>query len=630
MQCSKCGATVRSGMVECPQCGAPVSSASSTPQYRPGGSANVQAGYIPGGGLPKQTEENEPEQQPQRPLGSLQRRLQRSQMSMPNDYDDEDDDPRSARPPSRGSDRSPRSRPIDGPRGGQARPPRPPSGDGYGERGQRSRPATRPPRDDDARYGSRGPSSRGRVSRDAYDDESRGVPSYSGGNRWDDEPRDLPAQRGGGGRDRYRPPEDSMEMSAEMSIEAPAYLPARRPTSSRRGSRPVDGRRDAWDDYGDPMDDPRAPISGAPGRRPSQGVGPGRRGSNGYDASRDGRPATRRPADSYAGYTEGEMSAPGYTDYGDSYGGYPDARRDDIRSGGRDPRGRGGNYAPPRGRGEYTDFGVPAAGWGEPSGYTGEYSGFGDSAWQPALPASAPPGAAGNSRVTGRGGGSQQAPKAKRKRGVASTLFWMFTMLVMAAGLGVEVGPQIYHFAQRRGLVAGGSGGQAATTCGAEATPSASLNPPAGSTGFATTAYTLAYPSGWQKNAQSGSSQGQCDVVFAFSQPGGAAKLTVEQAGAFAPLTDAQVIAAEAQSAQAQGSLSEITSAATTQTIGGEVWQRHEYQVTLKDGTKLHLALLAGHHKGAGFAIILLSSDSGFATDDTTSFEPVLKSFQFV
>ncbi len=314
------------------------------------------------------------------------------------------------------------------------------------------------------------------------------------------------------------------------------------------------------------------------------------------------------------------MSAPGYTDYGDSYGGHPDARR-------------GGSYAPPRGRGEYTDFGAPAAaaGWGESSGYTGEYSGFGDSAWQPAQPASPPPGPAGKSRATGRGGRSQQAPKAKRKRGLASTIFWVFTLLVMAAGLGVELGPQIYHFAQRRGLVAGSATGQTVTTCGAEATPSASLNPPAGSTSFATTTYTLAYPSGWQKTTQSGSSQGQCDVVFAFSQPGGAATLHVEQAGAFAPLTDAQVIAAEAQSAQAQGSsFSEITSAASTQTVGGEVWQRHEYQVTTKSGTKLHLALLAGHHKGAGFAIILLSSDSGFSSDDTTSFEPVLKSFQFV
>lgn len=327
------------------------------------------------------------------------------------------------------------------------------------------------------------------------------------------------------------------------------------------------------------------------------------------------------------------MSAPGYTDYGESFGGYQGGRRDEGRSSGRDQRGRGGNYAPPRGREEYTDFGAPAAtaGWGEPGGYTGEYSGFGDSAWQPALPASPPAGAAGKSRVTGRGGNPQQAPKAKRKRGLAGTIFWMFTLLVMAAGLGVELGPQVYHFAQRRGLVAGGSAAQTSTTCGAEATPSAALKPPAGSTIFATTTYTLAYPTGWQKNAQSGSSQGQCDVVFAFSQSGSAAKLNVEQAGAFASLSDTQVIAAEAQSAQAQGSsFSEITSAASTQSIGGEVWQRHEYQVTLKDGTKLHLALLAGHHKGAGYAIILLSNDSSFASDDTTSFEPVLKSFQFV
>lgn len=607
MQCSKCGASVRSGMVECPQCGAPVSDGGSTPQYRPGG--NAAPGYVPGGGLPKQPEESEAAQPPQRPLGSLQRRLQRSQASMPNDYDDDEDDgddPWNARPSGRGGERAPHGRPIDGPRGGQARQGRLSSGDNYGERGQRSRPSTRPPRDDGSRNGSRGPTPRGRGAHGGYDDESREVPAYSGGSRWDDESRNLPAQRGG--RDRYHPSDDSMEMSAEMSVETPAYPPARRPTP-HRGSQPGNGRRDEWGDAG---------------RRPSQGADAGHRRFDQYD-DRDDRRSPRRPQDSYAGngYTDGDMSAPGYTDFGAAYGG---------RSAGRDQRGRG-SYPPPRGRGEYTDFGAPAAndGWGNPSGYTGEYSGFGDSAWQPAQPAAPVKGGVGKSRVTGRGGSSQQAPKAKRKRGLVGTIFWMFTLLVMAAGLGVELGPQIYHFAQRRGLVAGGSAGQTTTTCGAEATPGASPTPPAGSTAFATTTYSLVYPASWQKNAQSGSSQGQCDVVFAFSQPNSAAKLNVEQAGAFASLTDAQVIAAEAQSAKAQGSsFSEITSAASTQTIGGEVWQRHEYQVTTKDGAKLHLALLAGHHKGAGFAIILLSSDAGFAGDDTNSFEPVLKSFQFV
>jgi hypothetical protein len=167
--------------------------------------------------------------------------------------------------------------------------------------------------------------------------------------------------------------------------------------------------------------------------------------------------------------------------------------------------------------------------------------------------------------------------------------------------------------------------------CATETTPSAQTKPPTGSTAFATTAYTLTYPTSWQKNSQSGSSQGQCDIVYLFAQPNGAAKLNVEEAGVFAPLSDQQVIQAEAQSAQQQGStFTEITSAATTQSIGGEVWQRREYQATTKDGVKLHLALLAGHHKGAGFAIVLLSSDAGFASDDTTTFEPTLHSFQFV
>ncbi|MGH2501930.1 MAG: hypothetical protein ACRDID_05355, partial [Ktedonobacterales bacterium] len=112
--------------------------------------------------------------------------------------------------------------------------------------------------------------------------------------------------------------------------------------------------------------------------------------------------------------------------------------------------------------------------------------------------------------------------------------------------------------------------------------------------------------------------------------PNGGARFNFEQAGAFAPLTDLQVIQAEARTAQQGGStLTEITSAATTQSVGGEVWQRREYQVSTKSGVKLHLALLAGHHKGAGFAIVMLDSDTGFASDDTTIFEPILRTVKF-
>ncbi len=324
------------------------------------------------------------------------------------------------------------------------------------------------------------------------------------------------------------------------------------------------------------------------------------------------------------------MGAQGYQGYDDRY---------DDRPAGRGSRGRGAGYAAPYGgddeyasREDWAASGARSAAYpsytGDPYGQGGRERGFESSAetWQP-IGAS---GRAGGSAAQARSRRGAPQPARKRKGGGLRIVIGLLVMLAIVAGVGVEFGPTVYHKLLSRG--GGGSAPQtSSTTCATEVTPSAQAKPPTGLTAFASTAYTLTYPTGWQKNTQSGASQGQCDVVFLFSQPNGAAKVNVEEAGAFAPLSDVQVIQAEAQSAQQQGStFTEITSAATTQSIGGEVWQRREYQVTAKSGVKLHLALLAGHHKGAGFAIVLLSSDAGFASDDTTTFEPLLHSFQFV
>jgi hypothetical protein len=333
------------------------------------------------------------------------------------------------------------------------------------------------------------------------------------------------------------------------------------------------------------------------------------------------------------------MDAQGYQRYDDRYGAYErPGYGDDL------PPGRGGA----RGRGpaaygrddEYAsreEWATPGGGRGapypsyqdDPYDQGGRDDGFESSMeiWQPVGVSGRAGGSASQSRSR-RGGAAQ--PVKRRKGGGLRTVFGLLLILALVAVLGVEFGPKVYHKLLARG---GGvtSPQTSAVACATETTPSAQTKPPTGSTAFATTAYTLTYPSSWQKTSQSGASQSQCDVVYVFSQPNGAAKVNVEQAGAFTPLSDQQVIQAETQSAQQQGStFTEITSAATTQSIGGEVWQRREYQVSTKGGVKLHLALLAGHHKSAGFAIVLLSSDAGFASDDTTTFEPVLHSFQFV
>jgi hypothetical protein len=442
-------------------------------------------------------------------------------------------------------------------------------------------------------------------------DESREQPAW-------DESREAPAQRRTSGPNRRRPM-GARDESAEMSAEGPAYGPPPRSTPRRR-SRPVDGSRGDPDDYTNPLDDPRSPLRGSQGRRPSQHGSGGRAGrASGPGGYGQGG----------ASYSEAEMRAQGYYNndderYGDSraYPGYRDGYSEEA------PAARGGS----RGRGypDRYDRDEGDSYYGEAYGYGQGGRGFDESveAWQPM---GAPRRAGAQERT--RGGGARVATKAKRgSGGVLRLVFGLLLLLGLVAALGVKFGPKLYDKYIAHTTPGGSGPTQSSITCASQATPSATIKPASGYSAFGTTAYALTYPTGWQTKSQSSVAQNQCDVDFLFAQPnGGAASFNVEEAGAFTALSDQQIIQAEAQSAQQQGStLVEITSAATTQQVGGEVWQRREYQVTPKSGVKLHLALLATHHKGAGFAIIMISSDTGFASDDTTTFEKMLTSFQFV
>ena len=72
----------------------------------------------------------------------------------------------------------------------------------------------------------------------------------------------------------------------------------------------------------------------------------------------------------------------------------------------------------------------------------------------------------------------------------------------------------------------------------------------------------------------------------------------------------------------------ENTSAAQTQTIGGETWQRREYDVSDK-GVTLHMVILACHHQGRAYVIVLVSKNTTFNQDDSGIFQPMLKTFTF-
>lgn len=548
----------------------------------------------------------------ERQLGSLQRRLQRSQNSGAHEDDDQGIDPWSPSRGGQGGERARRSRPLDEPDGphrgsGSRRPVE--DDDGYGAPARRSRSSGGA----SGRGGGRTTASgRLRGGRDGYADDtndSREAPAYSPYPAYD--------------------PDESREYSAyDASAEGPAYGQPRgreagsRHSTPRRRSTPSGAQRDEWNDYTNPLDDPRSPLRG------SRGASQGRRPSQG------GRGGQRYPVDDYPGYTKGEMDARGYPQRRGSRDGYGDGRYPNDAPARSGPRGWEAEHDPAYGGDDYAS----REGWAVPGDYSAPYTAYppsmgqrggfdqGSEMWS-AVSAPARP-----RRTSGKG---DVKPPAKRKGGALKVAFSLIGTLALIGVLGVEFGPKIYH------LVLSRSGGivpaTTSVTCATETTPAptattaAKAKSASSGTPFATTAYSLTYPAGWQKSSQSGTSGGQCDVVYLFAKPGGGARFNIEEAGAFSSLTDLQVIQAEAQTALTGGStLTEITSAATTQTIGGDVWQRREYQATTKSGVKLHLALLAGHHKGAGFAIVMLDSDTGFAADDTTIFEPILRSVTFV
>ncbi|HEU0026248.1 MAG TPA: hypothetical protein VFQ25_03960 [Ktedonobacterales bacterium] len=602
-----------------------------------------QQSYIPGGGsgaapvggdppAPPSAPEGEASGQ-RRPLGSLGRRLQqRSSASVPPDGSSDMDD---EYPPQR----TPRSR-----------PPR----EDYEPRGGYGAP------DDRGRRPSR-PSTGGRRRGRSYDDDYSRSDDRTPNDYDDDPPDEAPGwgdERGSRARSRgerrARPDDESEEMIARRG--RPRSGPAH-----RRGA--PDQEIPPWDGRANPLDDPRAPPEL---RGPSRG-GSSRRPGPPPGASRGGRPSDydggqRRGSDRYGppGYTDEGPAAPfddGVADgYSEEYEARP--RRSDDRgapAGGRGSRatpsrsGRGGyggpdEYGPPGGRGrgparpahDPYDAGGYGASYEEPSGYTD----FG-AAYPPARGGQmglAPRDAFEESSAWAPGGGlaggrgaSASKPPAKRKNGVLGIASRLLSVVVFVVALVVFAGPKVAPMLGRYLPFLGGSA-QPTPPAFATYTPGPTPTNPPNYRLFSspTKGYAMAYPSSWGTATVSGEGS-QADSVDKFTQGSGPAVMTLERAPAFDSATDIQLIQAEVQGAQAQGAtLTEITTAATTVGVGGEVWQRHEYKVTTKNGAKLHIAVLASHHLGKGYVIALISSDTAFAKDDMATFEPMLRTFRFI
>lgn len=140
--------------------------------------------------------------------------------------------------------------------------------------------------------------------------------------------------------------------------------------------------------------------------------------------------------------------------------------------------------------------------------------------------------------------------------------------------------------------------------------------------------YGVNYPETWTVEPTQKTANGY-DYIDNYTLPNSTSAVSIEQAEAACALTDSAIIQGEVAAAQQQNiTFKEDTSAAQTQTIGGETWQRREYDVSVK-GVTLHMVILACHHQGRAYIIVLASKTTSFKQDDSGIFEPMLKSFTF-
>jgi hypothetical protein len=141
--------------------------------------------------------------------------------------------------------------------------------------------------------------------------------------------------------------------------------------------------------------------------------------------------------------------------------------------------------------------------------------------------------------------------------------------------------------------------------------------------------YVLSYPNTWAVSSNESKLQQQYDYTDVFNPPNSPSHVSVEQAGVFSYYTEQKIIQGEVAGAQQSGfTFTEVTTAQAKQTVGGATWERREYDINA-NGQPLHMAILATHHGGKGYVIVLVSTAAEFGNDAQSVFDPLLASFRF-
>lgn len=281
-------------------------------------------------------------------------------------------------------------------------------------------------------------------------------------------------------------------------------------------------------------------------------------------------------------------------------------RDDDPYAGGRG-RERGGRAAGGAGRRRGVYPGAAPA----PAGYD---------SWEARALATAGGGAGDEGWSAGWQAAEARPAKKKRRRG--GVIVAVLLLLVVAA-LGAG-------FAKRDALFGRLGHGSPTASAFATYTPGPTPTVPPQYKQFASPKgqYILVYPQAWAVKSDSTPSGGLPDYVDTFSQATPAVVVAVEQAQIFNTLSDADAIAAEIRAAQQKGYSFTPSGTPTTVSVGGEQWQRQEYDSTT-NGVKLHYAVLSTHHLSRSYVIVLVALPGDFAKENASTFPTILKSFRF-
>jgi hypothetical protein len=207
----------------------------------------------------------------------------------------------------------------------------------------------------------------------------------------------------------------------------------------------------------------------------------------------------------------------------------------------------------------------------------------------------------------------------------------LMLILVLLALAGLAV-PAVRYGPQLLARATGGTSSDVQGLPGAY-TPGPTPPPQPGFKAFASphSNYSIDVPQAWAASTQTSTVGGQPDYIdlFAPSTPGSMDSMLVELTEASDSLANADIVSGEVASAQQSGAtFAPVVGSDVLVAVSGELWQRTDYLVT-SNGATTYEAILAGHHEGHAYVIVLAGGADTFAADNASYFAPALASFRF-